>query len=357
MVYLFVLLFCSLYLHAIRNYRVNFLLLFPPFTIYVLVSALQYNVGTDYFSYIEIYNTPSLLARYLDTREYSFYYINMVLSYLKAPPQTLFFIFSLLQSIFIFFFLVKAKNKEFTVWILFFIFFTVTNIYNNQLNLIRQYAALTLIPILSMYLCDKRYFSFVVGCFIATSFHSSGILFFGFLIFILLYKLVRNYTFFIFVLTLPLYFYLTKYVSFFLDLLSLNYAYYVEGQNVDAGSFSSVVTKLYYLPAILLFYYVYYRDNFFNPKIKGDGYFPIMIFIFSCTYWSFVMSLEIGMLSRLSTYFWFFIIFPLYYVAIYFEQKNKRLFYMYLMYLLLPYATKVTFLARNEFIYKSYLFN
>ncbi len=357
MVYLFVLLFCSLYFYSIRDYRVNFVVLLPPFIIYFLVSALQYNVGTDYFSYIEIYTTPSLLERYLDAREFSFYYINVILNYLKAPPQALFFAFSLVQSIFIFLFLIKAKNKGFSLWILFFIFFTVTNIYNNQLNLIRQYAALTLIPILSILLCDKRYVSFIIGCFIATTFHSSGIIFYCFFIFIYFYKLAKRYSFVIFAFTLPLYFYLTTYVSFFLDLFSLNYAYYVEGQNVETGNFSALVTKLYYLPVILFFYFIYYKRSDFNPKIKCGDYLPVMIFIFSCTYWSFIMSLDIGILSRLSTYFWVFIIFPLYYVAIYLEQRNKKYLYIYLIYLLLPYVAKVTILAKNEFIYKSYLFN
>ncbi|MCW2257103.1 hypothetical protein M2263_003194 [Providencia alcalifaciens] len=52
MIYLGLCFFCTMYMYTIQRYRINFFVLLPPFIAYFLVSALQYNVGSDYFSYI-----------------------------------------------------------------------------------------------------------------------------------------------------------------------------------------------------------------------------------------------------------------------------------------------------------------
>lgn len=356
MVYIFVLIFCVAYFFSVQGYKINFLVLIPPFLIYFLVSALQYNVGSDYPSYTYIYNNQWVLERYFNTREYFFYYSNIILSYFKAPSQSIFFVFSFVQSLFIFIYLVILKRRGYSLWLFFLIFFTVTNIYNNQLNGIRQYASLTLLPILTILLFERKYIYFLLGCFIATTFHSSSIIFFALFTFIFLQKSLSKYNFLIFIVTMPIYLFVAKYTPLLLEMLDLKYASYIESEYFEAGNYLNVITKLYYSPAILLFFYIFRKKKY--TFIKDEGYFSFVIFIFSCTYWSFLMSMDIAILSRLSSYFWFFIIFPLYYVAIYFIRNGyKWAFIFYIIYIASPYIAKVTILAKNEFIYRSYIFN
>ncbi|MBL0530225.1 EpsG family protein [Aeromonas caviae] len=357
MVYIFVLSFCALYFYAIQKIRVNILLFLPPFLIYFMISALQYNVGADYPSYIYIYENQWVLERYFNSGEFFFYYANKILEYFRFPSQAIFFVFAFVQSLFIFIYFGVLKNKGYLLWLFFLFFFTVSSIYNNQLNGIRQYAALTLLPLLTVFLFDKKYIYYVLGCFVATTFHSSGILFILFPLFILMNKVMGKYCFFLFMVTLPIYMFISKYAPTLLETFDLKYSSYIDSEYFEGGSYITVITKLYYIPALLFFYYIYDSKSCNSIGIKDERYFSFLILVFSCTHWSFLMSLDIAILSRIASYFWFFIIFPLYYVALALRRSNKVVFLIYIVYIVLPYIAKVTFLAKNEYLYKSYIFN
>ena len=352
MVYLALCLFCTFYMYTIQRYKINFLVLLPPFLAYFLLSALQYNVGSDYFSYIYIYQNPWVMDKYFNSGEYFFYFSNLFLNYLDAPPQAIFFVFSFIQSFFIFYYFKEMKKKGFYLWLLFFIFFTVTNILHNQMNGIRQYAALTLLPIISVFLYEKKYCKFIIFTLIAMSFHSTALIFFGLIFFSVAAKYKFKRYFLIFIISIPFYLLIAKYTPIILDSLDLRFSSYLGSEYFENSDYLVIITKVYYLPALLLFFHLYKKMNEF-----GNNYFSFVILIFSFTYWSFLMSLDIAILSRLSSYFWFFIIFPLYYVGFYFYQRSMVTLYFYIFYLAAPYAAKVTFLAKNEFMYNSIIFN
>ncbi|EOE5321826.1 EpsG family protein [Providencia rettgeri] len=338
-------------MYTIQRYKTSFLILLPPFSVYFLVSSLQYNVGSDYFSYIYIYQNSWVMDKYFNSGEYFFYYSNLILNYFSAPPQSIFFVFSFIQSFFIFYFFKEIKKRGLSLWLLFFIFFTVTNILHNQMNGIRQYAALTLLPIISLFLYDKKYFKFFIFTLIAMSFHSTAIIFFGLVFFSLAKKYHFNRYFIVFIISIPFYLLVAKYTPIILDSLGLRFLSYIDSEYFDNGNYITIMTKIYYLPALLLFFYLYKKNTIQN------NYFSFTILIFSFTYWSFLMSLDIAILSRLSSYFWFFIIFPLYYIGVFLYQRSVASLGFYILYLAAPYVAKVTFLAKNEFIYNSIIFN
>lgn len=357
MVYLFVLAFCTFYFYGVRGFKVNSLLLLPPFMVYFLIAALQYDVGSDYFSYIHIYENQWVLERYFQSGEYFFYYVNVVLDYFRAPAQLVFFVFAFIQSLFVFIYMRVLEKKGYVLWIFFLIFFVVSSIYHNQLNGIRQYAALTFLPLLTVLLCERKYFFYLFGCLIATTLHSSAALFFLFPLFFLVDKLAGKHVFSLFLATLPVYIFVGKYTPFFISNFGVGYSSYMESEYFAGGGYVLIVTKLYYVPAILFFYLVYSEKKCTSLGIVDSKYYSFLILIFSCTYWSFLMSLDIAILSRIASYFWFFTIFPLYYVLLYLRRTNKIAFLVYVAYMLFPYMAKVTFLAKNEYLYKSYLFN
>ncbi|WP_420915636.1 EpsG family protein [Moellerella wisconsensis] len=353
MIFIFLLSFCSFYFYIIKNYTPSFILYLPAFIIYFLIAGLQYNVGTDYFSYIYIYENPWTLDRYFNSGEFSFYYSNVFLRYLELPPQFIFILFSFIQSLFIFLYIKKLKKYHIVAWIFFILFITVTNIYNNQLNVIRQYAALTLLPLLTIILYEKKYKTYIAGCFFAMTFHLTAIIFIILLFIKPFFKFILRHPFLLFSLSLPFYIFLSQSVPFILELTNIKYSSYLGDNFFQSRDISIIITKLYYLPLILYFFL-----RFNNKEENHFSYINYCIAIFIITFWSFIMGLDISLLSRLASYFWFFTIFPLLYLlnnAL--ERKNTFEFIFILIYCILPYLAKVTFLAKAEFLYQSYIFN
>ncbi|CAM8292168.1 EpsG family protein [Morganella morganii] len=353
MTFLFLLLFCTFYFYIIKNYTPSFILYLPAFIVYFLISGLQYNVGSDYPSYIYIYENPWVLERFFNSGEFFFYYSNIILNNLELPSQFIFILFSFVQSLFIFLYLKKLKHYHITLWIFFVLFITVTNIYNNQLNGIRQYAALTLLPLLTITLYEKKYKTYIIGCLFSMTFHFTAIIFIALLFVRPLLKFVLRYPFLLFSLSLPFYIFLSQSVPFILELTNMKYSSYMESKYFQPRDISVIITKLYYLPLILYFFFI-----FNNKKETHFNYMNFCLAIFVITFWSFIMGLDIGLLSRLANYFWFFVIFPLLYLLNNALQRKKTFEFLFIfVYCILPYLAKVTFLAKGEFLYQSYIFN
>ena len=357
MIFLFVLFYCGIYFYFVDKYKMNVILLTPPFLVYFFISALQYNVGSDYMSYIFIYENQWVMDRYYNTREYFFYFTNIILNSLNLPPQAVFFVFSFVQSLFVFIYFSMFKKRGGVLWLFFIIFFCVTNIYHNQMNGIRQYSVIALVPLVSLLLFERKYVLLSVVFLLASTFHLSFFVLFLFIILYLIYlKFNVNYLF-CFIVTLPIYIFLPKVVIPFLELFDMQYLSYIDTDYFKEGGGMVVLPKLYYLPVILLFYWVNHKESFDSINERLAPYFSFSIFIFSCSYWAILMSLDIALLSRVAIYFWFFIVFPIYNVCIYLYKNSIYFFYLVLFYILLPYLAKVTFLAKNEYLYKSFIFN
>ena len=226
------------------------------------------------------------------------------------------------------------------------------------MNGIRQYAALTLLPILTVFIFNKQYVRFFLMTLLAMSFHSSAVIFLCLIPLRFLYERLGRYCFIIFFISSFLYLWLPEYTAAILDFLGLRFSSYIDSSYFESGGYVYVITKLYYLPCFLLFFCIYRRHNEFIANSWSSEYFFFVVFIFACTYWSFLMTLDAFILSRVASYFWFFIIFPIYYNYIFLVRRyNPAISLIYIGYVIVPYFVKVTFLAKNEFIYRSYIFN
>lgn len=348
--FLFVLIFLTFYLYFISKYRASLLLMLPAIFLYSIVAGIQYNVGTDYLSYIDIYGDEYRLLFHFNNNEYLFYYIVRFLNILSLPAQSLFICISFIQGFLLFYFLKKMHIKGVNIWLLFFVIFCVTNIYNNQLNLIRQFVSICMMPILIFLIVDKKYFHYLVGVLLASMFHFSSwiLILFPILNFI---KIKENFLPIIFFLSGGLYYFLGGSFEKIVSYLFLNYSHYFDSEFAEGMSLSGFLTKLYYLPIILYFFAIYKK----NDGWLGD-YFHICIVIFTLTYWSFIAAMQIGIFERFFTYFIFFYSFPIYYVINYFYRRNMPIiFFLLILYILIPYALKTTVFATAEFEYTSIL--
>nr|WP_253823178.1 EpsG family protein [Vibrio kanaloae] len=349
--------FCSAYLYSVEEYRARTLIFIPPFLVYFLIAALQFNVGSDYPSYIYIYENQWILDRYFNTGEYFFYYSNIILEQFKFKPQSIFFVFAFVQSIFIFVYLKMFSRRGGKVWLIFVIFFCAASVYNNQLNGIRQYAVICLVPIFSLVLFEKRYFLVISLLVFASTLHTSYFILFSLPLLLFIYKKFNIGMVTAFILSLPLYVLISNLTVPILELLELRYLSYIDSDYFSEGKLSVILTKVYYIPLILLFYFIYSEDRLNSLPSRVRPYVNFCIFIFSCTYWSFITLLDIALLARIASYFWLFLIFPIYVVCMYLSKRNIFLFGLVLCYIAFPYIAKVTFLAKNEYLYNSFIFN
>ena len=348
--FLFVLFFCTTYLYFLSKYRFSFVLMFPAIFVYSIVSGLQYDVGTDYISYLDIYEDQYRLDFHYVNHEYIFYFIVKILNSLGLPGQSLFLTISFIQGFLFFYFLYRMKKIGINIWLLFFIIFCVTNVYNNQLNLIRQFVSICIMPLILLFVVEGKYFKYFLGVLSASMFHFSSWILFSFII-LSKFRLKDSLLIYIFIFSG---FFYSLFGAFFQDVviyLFSNYSHYFNSEYAEGISLSGFLTKLYYLPVILFFFYIYERKDSFLGE-----YFHLCIIIFTLTYWSFITAMQFGIFERFFTYFLFFYAFPIYYVLNYFYSRKMSLsFFLLFIYILFPYALKTTVFATAEFKYNSIL--
>lgn len=352
--FLFVLIYVSVYLAVVEKHTSSFLVILPAFFVYFMVAAFQYDVGTDYFSYIDIFEDESRHWFYFNKGEYLYFALNQLLSWISLPSQSIFIAISFIQATLFFLYLKIVKNKDFTVWLFFVVFFCVTNIYNNQLNGLRQYVVIAGLPLFSLLVHDKKLFKSLFLLFLLSLFHNTA--WFLLVVYPLIYlqKIISKHLFMLFFLSGLAYLVVGQFIQQLTSVFLPSYFHYLEGRYAEPQTFSLFITKLYYLPVLFYFYSIYRKDS---NSILGR-YFHSMVFIFSITYWFFLLALYVGVVIRLYYYFVFFYAFPIYYVLHYNLSKARLLNFLLLIgYIVLPYVLKVTVLAKAEFLYKSILWN
>ena len=152
------------------------------------------------------------------------------------------------------------------------------------MNGIRQYSVIALVPLVSLLLFERKYVLLSVVFLLASTFHLSFFVLFLFIILYLIYlKFNVNYLF-CFIVTLPIYIFLPKVVIPFLELFDMQYLSYIDTDYFKEGGGMVVLPKLYYLPVILLFYWVNHKESFDSINERLAPYFSFSIFIFSCSY-------------------------------------------------------------------------
>lgn len=144
----------------------------------LIISYLRYNVGTDYFSYYQIYNT---ITTYYKNNAPLFYYLMIFSKKLNFEYSTFLLINSGIYLLIIFY-LIKKKVELQYQWVGMFFFLVIYENYFGSLSAIRQATAIALVTF-SLCFDKNKVLIKLLLIIIATMFHKSAIIFIIFLFF------------------------------------------------------------------------------------------------------------------------------------------------------------------------------
>ena len=172
MVYLINAVLSILYMYSIKRIKnINFFYFLPIYILWTLIIGFQFQVGTDYSSYSNIFNNTELLKRYFIIKEYIFYYMIIFMKSIFNQAQSLFVIVAIFENA-LFYLLIKKgiKNGIFNkkkIYILIFLFLCYGTNFYNQMNIIRQYINIYLLSLAFFCIINrellKYIFIFIVG--------------------------------------------------------------------------------------------------------------------------------------------------------------------------------------------------
>ncbi len=361
MYYLVVLFICTGFLYFLEKKEIsksnNFLIgLFPIMCLYFVLPAFQYNVGSDYTSYIWIYETTNRIELYSFLHhEYGFYYLIKVLQYFNLDSQSIFIVFGFLDTVLLFTILMMLKKYRFKLWLVFLLFFTISTIYHNQMNGLRQYIAILSTPILLILIYEKKYLKSILISLFALSFHKSFIMILMLVPILIYIKRFNPLQLFKVSLTIPfvILFIFPIFITVLVEFIFPIYKIYLISSEFNI---KSILSKIYYLIFIAYFWYIYLNKKVIS-SIDRD-IFKFMIVILSITYCSYLVDVSTPMYGRFFQYFQFFYIFPIYYIMEYnILHKNHKVSIFIVLMFLIPYLLKILVFPISEYSYQSIFFN
>lgn len=300
----------------------------PPvifFIIFFLLIGLQFDVGTDYFSYTSLFK-GDYIDLYRRKNEFFFYYLCCFLCENKIHPQWGFIILSLIQFLCMNSFLKFLNLRSYTIF--FYLFFCVSTFIYNQTNGIRQYTAAAMLMLFVKYMFERKYIRMILSIYIASMFHSSAVLFIPvfFLMKIFVHR-IKGWVWIIYLIISALMIKInvvSQLIDFF-PFLSRYSHYLTSVWGSNKISLSNIFTKIVYIP----FYLLSLKSL---SRIKDEK----NCFLFQFGFFSYgvkLICLSSPMLSRFVIYLEFFTIMPLYYLFFDFYNEKIKIKYFNKMYI------------------------
>ncbi len=342
MIYLLNMILSVGYFYFIRNIRKNsFVLFIPIILLWTIIIGGQYGVGTDYFSYIKIYEEHIGLERFYRIKEYLFYYFVVFFSSFIKNGQFLFFFDAFLKNI-LFFIIVKKimKNTKY-LYIYIFIFLCLGTTFYNQMNGLRNYLAMYFLTIGCMYLLENKNYIYIISIMLGSYIHKTALYLYP----VILINKLKNYKFLLVIILTSILLNILPTKDFFQKigpkLIPMYAHYFYSDYYTNKMSLINILSRVMWLPFYIKSIFLYKKNE--NSLIKWG------IIGYSIN----LLTIEISILSRLGVYFSLIRIFPIYFLMIEYLEKKKYLFLLILVGLVLIFfIMKVLILPRGEYLYK-----
>lgn len=322
------------------------------FILWTFIIGGQYDVGTDYFSYLKTFSDRELLKFHLRKKEYLFYYFVILCNFLENK-QFIFIIISFIENILFFKFIIYLKNKmiinKSSLFIFLFLCYGTT--FYNQMNGIRQYFNTYLLTYLIIYIYNKKILKYFSTVIIGINIHASFLLFSPLILFSKIIKKMKEKEL-VFILCFS--FIITFFsITDFLKEISKyypTYSHYVYSSYFNKVPFQARMTKIIYLPfyiqsVFLIKKFIDNRAKLFLLKI-GILAFAVKLFCLSS-----------GAFNRIGESLGIIILFPIYFLFEDYIKNNKKIYFFILISLIIIlYIFKILIFPSGEYLYKSYFF-
>lgn len=318
---------------------------------WIVIIGGQYNVGADYFPYLYFFNNPTTDGRF----EPIFAFTSVFLYDIGVIGQFQFFFFAFINALC--FFVAVRKLEISRVMLFFFLFVTVSTLFNNQMNGIRQCVATFIVFLAFVEFYDSKIIA-VLLIFLAAGFHYSALVCLPFFFFkeIVLFATKRPRLLLLLTLIvtlLPLGEVANRYIFAYLpDFIREETAYSAmyEGNDYvnEQVGLQFKLSKLLLLPIYYLSLEILDRD-YLSDKERLFFRFGILAFSLRC------MLLMNNLVGRFSYYFWLPSILPIYYYIKYLlDNKLQLKAVACLAYSSIIYFIKVI-MAVNEYKYEFFV--
>lgn len=315
-----------------------------------LLLSLQYNVGTDYFSYISIFSDEKVASLYYDKKEVLFAFIATLISKNNYNPQVGFFIVYAILFLGLFLFITKSDLDNFVG---FYVLLCCSSFLYNATNGIRQYTAIPYICLATIFFCDKEYKKTILCLVIPSLFHNSTLLCIPMiLVFCFLVKIIRNRKFYVAILFLSLLFAFKSPIHFIEPIImSTRYSHYLKSDSIIENlGIVNLLTKFIFFP-------IYFAVLFIKIDSKYERYIHLGIFAYSLK----LFLVQMSIFRRIGDSFEFLSLLPLVYYYKY-NHLNKNLKFFLLLYYICAgiclVLLKIFYASINgfpEYAYKSIL--
>lgn len=333
------------------SYWTSLLILAPFFIWWVLLIGGQYFVGTDYGSYLSIFDGTGNLWLYELKGEYLFYYLVSGGQALGLSGQDFFYIFAAFFALLYWKISRSITTRNHALF--FFLFVAVSTLFHNQMNILRQSCAIYLITLAFISLAKNRKLSFLALILIASGFHQSSIVILIFFFF----RNIRLGSYFakvcLVAATLISFASIEPWIKEIVSSIS-TYAHYADSNFVESTSLINKLTKLSLFPVYFLCTNLLKKESYLSPiemKLFQLGFLTYMlrsVFLVS------------SVSNRIGYFFLLTAIFPLFYYLRYLKENDRKSFWIICCYLLFIYLLKIVVFPSKEYLYSSiypFLFN
>lgn len=332
--------------YGLQRYRPGVILAISLMPVY-LIQAIQPGVGTDYYSYLEIINSPNTLEFFWEKNEYLFYLIAKSINHLLLPPQSLFAVYS-----FLFYLLTVlnlkliSRNIPVNPFVLVILYLLCNNQYFTQYSGIRySLSALNF----SLGLFYFRYGSLKRSLFyslLSVLAHKIGFVF-AFITYAsrLAPKFVLQLKSYIYVPFL-FYFIAEIVVPLGMKFLFPGLTHYLDGQHNTEVSSATVAVRIYTL-FMLYGALIFIRLKRLNLQPE-DGLFGLLGI---SAFWAFLLTLQFSFMFRFEIYLGMFKVFYLAFLYMQIIKVSPNLGNFWIFLLSIPGISKILFFAKGEYFY------
>lgn len=354
MIYLAFLIFCVFYLYTLSRYREcgywkTVIYCLPIVFFWCLLIGGQYNVGVDYFSYLDMYKTGDLQYVTESRGDFAFAWIVSFCRSIGITGQGIFVVFALV-GILILFYTMKAVLPSKYLYVYFFAFICMCGTFHNQMSGQRQYLAIYMITFATCLLIYHKYIIALILCGIAGFIHSSVFLFIPVLLLVFLFKNFDNSCFLIGVILAGVVISFILNVAFIEKTVSLfsDYEHYIDRGIIEESQFIVRITKYIYIP--LMLWGIFKFPKMILSKTQSQ-FFVIGVMGFAIK----ISVLSLFIVDRIGRYLEIFSCLPIVFLLIYYKRKRVEYFIFILFYLILPYVAKVLTSHTGGYSYDSIL--